>query len=909
MAHFETHSEIPLYFRYWGKAKKDPEYQGADYHLLPYHCLDVAAVGWCLLDPKKSLCKRLSHQLEVAPEWLCSFFSFCLILHDIGKFARGFQNLAPDLSPDLVPKDISCGYKIRHDSLGFLWWKKLIKQLSDELTEDDIHKLEPWLEIVCGHHGQPPKRANNIYLYDQFLDEDEQAVITFVKDSISCFMPSFEPIYTIDKKKRKAISWLLAGVAVFADWLGSDQQIFQYQSNIISLEEYWRTIALKRAIDVISQIEWNEQSIAPFQSIQQLFPFIDTPTPLQNFAQTISIQRGGNLFILEDVTGSGKTEAANILVHRLMSAGNAKGVYLALPTMATANGMYQRMRDCYQSFYQADGASKPSLVLAHGASQLSKLFIDSVGVAVQAKDKSYGKGKLVSQEQTASSYCNAWLADSRKKSLLANVGVGTIDQALLAVLPARHQSLRLLGLSDKVLLVDEVHAYDPYMSSLLCALLEAHAQNGGSVILLSATLPKKMRSELVASFAKGLQQPIPELVKTKDYPLLTHFSEHSLKEYPIATRDKVRRSVKIEWLDSEDSAITLIEHIVSQGGCICWVRNTVQDARIAFEKLKQIASQNDSHIELDKLTLFHSRFTICDRQVIENDVICRFGNESKLTKDQIKPRQGQILIATQVVEQSLDLDFDYMISDLAPIDLLIQRAGRLQRHSRDNIGRVLIAEDAKDERSAACLHLLSPSPDDVVDDNWLKKLLPGSEAVYRNVGQMWLTANILLAKKKFSMPDDARSLIEGVYGDTAQNDIPDVLLDKSYTALGEQKSKQSMGQFNQLQLEKGYTIGSADRSGGWDEDVNIPTRLQEKKSVIVAIARVENNVFKPYAMSAKPKDQWALSQLSVPEHEWEMVQAMISDVLQQEITRLKESVYGLKWVQILPSQPLKKPKT
>ncbi len=263
------------------------------------------------------------------------------------------------------------------------------------------------------------------------------------------------------------------------------------------------------------------------------------------------------MFILEDVTGAGKTEAAMVLVHKMMSAGLADGLYVGLPTMATANAMYQRMWECYRQLYRA--GSLPSLVLAHGAADLSADFRQSIMLSEQLADKSYQ-----SDELSASIYCNQWLGDSRKKALLANVGVGTIDQALIAVLPAKHQSLRLLGLTDKVLLADEVHAYDPYMRKLLITLLEAHAAQGGSIILLSATLPYSFRMELVQAYACGARfsrecRFEPTLLDTKSYPLVTRFSHVGLSEDPVPTRESARRSVVIQRIDSEAAALKVTE--------------------------------------------------------------------------------------------------------------------------------------------------------------------------------------------------------------------------------------------------------------------------------------------------------------------------------------------------------------
>ena len=181
-----------------------------------------------------------------------------------------------------------------------------------------------------------------------------------------------------------------------------------------------------------------------------------------------------------------------------------------------------------------------------------------------------------------------------------------------------------------------------------------------------------------------------------------------------------------------------------------------------------------------------------------------------------------MLIATQVVEQSLDLDFDVIVSDLSPMDLLIQRAGRLQRHIRDAQGNCL--DCGKDQRDLPCLYVISPDPQRVENKNWLRRVLPGTQAVYTNVGELWCSVVTLQNNRGFTMPEDARHLIESVYGKKAPT-VPSVLCEATQEAIAEQKAQSAMGNFNRLRLEYGYTRKSADQSGGWDEDVNIPTRL------------------------------------------------------------------------------------
>ncbi len=867
------------FYKYWGKAKKDPNSEGADYHLLPYHCMDVAAVGYVLLDSAGQLCQRLARDLGVTPQWLQAWFSYCLMLHDLGKFFRAFQNLAPNMSEALVAYDERCIYQIRHDTLGYAIWPAIAKKLSDVIPQTYTKAIDPWLQMVCGHHGKPPEQLRVYKSY--LLPEDEQAAEDFVRELNAFYLPNLEPLEEIDTKKLRSSSWQLAGLAVLADWLGSNQVHFKYQSDVMPLQDYWKHTALHGAKAAIAHASLLPRTVNTFESIKQQFDFIEQPTPLQAYAQTVAIPNSPQCFILEDVTGAGKTEAAMVLVHRLMSQGLAGGLYVGLPTMATANGMYKRMAQSYRKLFVK--SERPSLVLAHGASQLSKEFNDTVSLTQQEGDENYQADEL-----SASAYCNHWLADSRKKALLADVGVGTIDQALLGVLPAKHQSLRLFGLANKVLIVDEVHAFDPYMQQLLCALLSAHAAQGGSVILLSATLPLSFRKTLTAAFAQGCGSGAPELKDMANYPWVTQLGVNGFLEKAVATRPSVARQVKVKRLDSECAALAVIREAVNAGQCICWIRNTIKDAH---EALKLIERQDFS--DSQNITLFHSRYAMVDRQVIEQGVLQRFGKHSNNAQ-----RVGQILIATQVVEQSLDLDFDVMISDLAPVDLLIQRAGRLQRHTRSKAGD----RHDKEQREKPCLHIVAPDPSDVQNANWLRELLPGTQAVYPNVGQLWLSLSALLLQQGFTMPQDARRLIEGVYGDKAQQDIPDVLDEATMQAQAKNKAEAGMGSFNILKLDKGYSDKSAIHNGGWADEVNIPTRLGGDTVTCVLVKKHEGQ-WQPYASDRE--HAWALSQINLPNKEWQQVQHLISKPVQIEIDALKDRVAALKWLEVIPLDEIK----
>ena len=880
------------YFRYWGKA--DPKYPGEPkWHPLVYHCLDVAAVGWLLFDPVNPLCQRLAKQLKVAPAWLQCWFTFCLSLHDIGKFATAFQGVVPDLSPALVPSNPRMPYTERHDTLGFLLWQDVLSSrwletggFNFDAHHSDLERMlrniGPWMEIVTGHHGEPPKRMP-IRRQNFFTVADEEAASHFREAVAAMFLREFDSSILADKdlkRRLKLSSWLLAGVVVLADWLGSGRDPKSYCQDEISLDEYWQHHALLLAGHVIANADLPHSTVTPFAGTTYLFPFVRSLTPLQEWAEKRQLEKSNQLFILEDVTGAGKTEAALVLAHRLMANGLAEGIYVALPTMATANAMYTRLGKAYRQLFGTD--ARPSLVLAHGARHLSEEFRSSVGLPESAPTTpSYSE-----DEEPVEAYCSAWLADSRKKALLAEVGVGTLDQALLAVLPARHQSLRLLGLAQKVLIVDEVHSYDPYMNQLLQTLIEAHARQGGSVILLSATLPGQMRERYVRSFCEGADVTMPTLEETPPYPLATHVPAIGQPETPLTTRSDVERTVTVAMIEDVDYVLNVVKETVEKEQCVCWVRNTVNDARTAYCLLA-----NQGWLDKDRLTLFHSRFTMIDRQRIETATLNLFGKDSTAEK-----RRGRVLIATQVVEQSLDLDFDVMISDLAPIDLLIQRAGRLRRHVRDAAGNPLPVGGTTDQRGEPCLYIFGPTPTTTPTKEWLKASLPGTQAVYQHVGQLWLTQR-LCSHGKISMPGDARFLIEGVYSEKSQEKIPEALLGLCWNAEGEAGSKRGMACLNALKLEKGYTRASAEDSGGWDKETRIPTRLGDE-SITVALVRLDGGSLKPYAEASE--FAWELSMIDLPKRGWKKAQEKIPVNLHGAIDKLKEEVKLLKWVEVLP---------
>ncbi|EGE5306022.1 CRISPR-associated helicase Cas3', partial [Escherichia coli] len=812
------------------------------YHLLCWHSLDVAAMGYLMV---KRNCFGLAdyfRQLGISDkEQAAQFFAWLLCWHDIGKFARSFQQLY--LAPELkIPEGSRKNYeKISHSTLGYWLWNYYLSECEELLPSSSLSSrkltrvIEMWMSITTGHHGRPPDRIDEL---DNFLPEDKAAARDFLLE-IKALFPLIEiPTFWDDDEGvelLKQLSWYISATVVLADWTGSSTRFFPRVAHPMDIKDYWQKtlVQAQNALTVFPP----KAETAPFTGINTLFPFIEHPTPLQQKVLDLDIsQPGPQLFILEDVTGAGKTEAALILAHRLMAARKAQGLFFGLPTMATANAMYDRLVKTWLAFYSPE--SRPSLVLAHSARTLMDRFNESLW-----------SGDLVGSEepdeQTFSQGCAAWFANSNKKALLAEIGVGTLDQAMMAVMPFKHNNLRLLGLSNKILLADEIHACDAYMSCILEGLIERQARGGNSVILLSATLSQQQRDKLVAAFARGTegQQEAPFLEKD-DYPWLTHVTKSDVNSHRVATRKDVERSVSVGWLHSEQESIARIESAVSQGKCIAWIRNSVDDA---IKVHRQLLARGV--IPASSLSLFHSRFAFSDRQRIEMETLARFGKEDG------SQRAGKVLICTQVLEQSVDCDLDEMISDLAPVDLLIQRAGRLQRHIRDINGQ--LKRDGKDERSPPELLILAPVWDDAPGDEWFGSAMRNSAYVYPDHGRIWLTQRVLREQGAIQMPHAARLLIESVYGEDVV--MPEGFARSEQEQVGKYYCDRAMAKKFVLNFKPGYAANINDYL-----PEKLSTRLAEE-SVSLWLATCIAGVVKPYATGAHA---WEMSVVRVRRSWW-----------------------------------------
>lgn len=831
---------------YWGKTSpsSDKNAHTQIYHPLPYHCLDVAAVAREILEKDPLLRKWLSLNAKIQD--LVPLVCFFLALHDLGKFSVRFQNLAPKLLQRLQGRESSLPYSknLHHTRLGFLLWNETLAQAFHDGTIFDLSMpasklrkyLNPWFLAITGHHGRPPVQKSESAL-TLFEPGDVHAAMAFIQDIAALFVQQEHVEQLLNKEIKEAqtrFSYTLAGFATLCDWIGSDERFFKSEGGLnVSLDSYFLEIALTRAEQAVEASGILGPTVQSETVFQDLFPEINEPSPLQTFAQEVWGDDLPLLLIFEDMTGSGKTEAAFTAASRLMNAGASQSIYWALPTMATANAMYERMADCYQRLFTKD--SRPSLVLSHSARQLMDTFQHSIGLEnIPAHESN-------AFEASGQAQCSAWLADNKKKAFWAAVGVGTVDQALLSVLPSNHQALRLIGLGRGIMVIDEVHAFDPYVHKLLCALLSFQAAMGGSAILLSATLPRQTRQELVDAFIQGYDG-VEQDVTEDDFPLVTRVSPNLAAEHPVPIRSGTERSMQFELMSDKSRVEQSLIQAARSGACACWVRNTVDDALESFQRLEELFRLEDGLDEAN-VELFHARYIMGDRIDTERQVLQYFGKDSKP-----KDRQGKVLIATQVVEQSLDLDFDLLVTDLAPIDLILQRIGREHRHTH------------RSRPAGYCDPLciiFAPLPSENCSPNWFAEFFPKAKLIYPNHGQLWRTAKFIQDNLMLYFPNDSRRAIESVYGAEAIS-FPIDLQKATDEAEGDNLAKSDMALNNALSLKDGYRVTQSQ----WVEDTVSPTRLGEQ-TITFRLGIYDQDRIKPLCEADTLARAWGLSEIRV----------------------------------------------
>ena len=720
-------NEIKSYYRYWGKA--DLNYPGElKWHPLVYHCLDVAVVGHVWWYHSSSLRSQSVRELNRHENEIYSWVIFFMALHDYGKFDVRFQMKIPELAGKIYSKPPSNNpdKKYDHGDSGFMWFVQDIEDLASEQPLKIMQKrsLEEWLQKTAGHHGKIPVDAEiqePAFTAPEIIKQDKQARLDWITELKKMFLEPYDLDYS---DIPDSVPSILAGFCSVCDWIGSNSDYFRLTSEATGdLKGYFES-RFANAQDALNDLGLLSKIITT-GGMKSIFPEYAS-RGLQKQVDQYRLFSG--LTIIEAPTGSGKTEAALAYASCLLAKGLAESIIFALPTQATANAMLIRIEEVADRLFEG-GAN---VVLAHGKRDYNKSLID-------LKESS----KLLTAEGKNESLvqCSEWLASSKKRVFLGQIGVCTIDQVLLSVLPVRHNFVRGFGVQKSILIIDEVHAYDSYMYGLLNEVLKKQNQAGGSAILLSATLPQYQRNQLLRSWGHETE------CENSSYPLVTQTDSENIVFYDLEEKDQPeKRSVKTEIWESEYLKISSmhLEKIIKaaeEGAMVVVICNLVADAQKAADQLTEKAK-----IPID---LFHSRFRFIDRQNHEENVKKRYGKNSD--------RSGRILVATQVVEQSLDLDFDWLITQLCPVDLLFQRLGRLHRHNN---------ERPEAYKETACVIIVPPK--DSLDYG-------KSKYVYQNHRALWRTQKLLEENKEIIFPEAYRDWIEKVYQEEAWGDEPEII--------------------------------------------------------------------------------------------------------------------------------------
>lgn len=670
------------------------------------HCLNVGCVAEALL------ALLPAHLKKLLPPGAATLAA----LHDVGKVSPGFQQKCPAW-------------------LGKCGLAAIAKKVNWALCETDHGKvtafaLRDYFQAKCGddrwdrvahcigaHHGT---LFGKLFAKGPKDDPTEWAA-----PARRTLIEELERVLGDLPKRPAAIPesflWYLAGLITVADWIGSDERFF---SPVAGTTPRSLGAAQRDAERAVVDIGWGASRVRDGLGFADLFGF-ERATDLQ--VRAAGLETPPAVALIEASMGTGKTEAALALAYRLITSGHASGLYFALPTQVTSNRIHLRVRD----FLKRATAEPTLLRLAHANSWLR----DDASVLITPAGRDDATPALARQ----------WFA-SGKRALLAPYGVGTIDQALLGVVAARHFFVRQFALAGKVVVLDEVHSYDLYTGTLVDHLVRQLRAIGATVVVLSATLTAQRKRELL-----GLSK---RTMLDDHYPLLSVVPKTKGNLAQLRGEPEEPKQVAVHCVEfSESDAAAECLHRAERGECVLWIRNTVAEAQAAFRRLR-----SDRCGEEPVVALLHSRFPHFRREELERIWLNRLGKTPRR-----RPR-GCVLVATQVVEQSVDIDADFLLTDLAPTDMLLQRVGRLWRHQERREMAARRPDAARREVWVNC-----PLLPDNADVPTLKRALGKSARVYAPyVLLRSLTEWRKLAERgALVLPQDIRPLLEATYAKPA----------------------------------------------------------------------------------------------------------------------------------------------
>lgn len=622
----------------WAKSSAD----GPGHSLLG-HMLDVGLVASVLLERRPSDIAEATGTLGLSTEQAAAWLATLAALHDLGKATPAFQALWPAGAPaEALGRTFS---PIPHGRSTILLLNPWLRGLGVS------RRLASTLAHAVGVHHGWVDTANLLTpgQYDPRSIGEDTAPWTSWRSALCDDVRAAFGAGEVPSARRipPSRTWArIAGLTSVADWIGSG---LPQRGRVDDVGAY--LAARRHEVDErLTEIAWQPRGewwrppdraeFAGWFGGRDVF----TPRPLQLAVERALTATGSDLglLIIEAPMGEGKTEAA---FYSMVRPGTGSGAYYALPTRATSDAMVGRL----EGFVERHRSRDVNLALAHGAARVPAQH------ATHAVD---------AEGSDANATATAWFSTGRRE-LLAELGVGTVDQALLGVLPTKHHFVRLWALAERTIVIDEVHAYDTYTGGLVESLVEWTAALGAAIVVMSATLPEATSQALVRAYTRGRDTDEPVL-NTAAYPRLTvvtRSGDAQRSSFEASRRATVRVTAAPYALDSLAAEVMAAARL---GGAIGVVLNRVDRAQALYRLVR------GGPIAVE---LLHARLPNDDRSRRERALVKRLGPNGDGTNRDV------IVIGTQVIEQSLDLDFDVMFTDLAPVDLLMQRSGRLHRHA------------------------------------------------------------------------------------------------------------------------------------------------------------------------------------------------------------------------------------
>lgn len=705
----------------WAKTHREGPHAGRPALTVRDHCLNVGAVAEALTGTP-------------APFAPSSFVVWLAACHDIGKVSPGFQSKCFAWMQQHGVAHFTAAWQAAEPDHSKVSQFSLQHCLRDRFGLAEEHAAL-WAAVAGMHHGTPHYggqwgSGESCTAGDASWEEMRLTLADELGRLLGEHAPPPEP----DVDDLSSL-WWTAGFITVADWIGSDESRFPLVWNESAPDAQQ---ARRRAEKAMASLQFRAPATGAMPSFQALFGFEENDLQLAALA---TIKEPG-VYVIEAPMGMGKTEAALAVAAQLMAAGKASGLYFALPTQATSNRIHERVA----TFLAKLGGSMPRLI--HSGSWL-------LDVPMHLPEFT---GRQPQEQQNAA---RDWFSSS-KRALLAPFGVGTVDQALMGVIAVKHFFVRHFALAGKVVILDEVHSYDVYTGTLIEALVQALVRLRCTVIILSATLTRERREKLLAQALPESRRRTAEPVAghPEPFPLITGVANGCATQPVAVPAQKDRLPVHLRFLPEGDALAGAME-AAQRGACVLWICNTVDRAQATYRALCSERCEGGPPI-----ALLHSRFPFFRREELETEWMRALG---KKVADQPDHRpHGCILISTQIVEQSVDLDADLLITELAPTDMLFQRMGRLWRHPRGDAAdrHVPRCETWIIAESRGLTSLMDEPSEKCLRETLGKKARVYSPYVLLRALEQWHD------KSSVSLPGDIRPVLEASYAPRDESERP-----------------------------------------------------------------------------------------------------------------------------------------